>query len=123
MKLATLVVTVLVGVATAAACHHDNPPPAVPQTPAPAPTPAPTTAPPPAPVTQDTQVSPGIAMSSDIAELCGIKPTTESTFDYDKDELTKPDRDILSQLATCMTSGKLKGKSVALIGRADPRGT
>jgi peptidoglycan-associated lipoprotein len=30
---------------------------------------------------------------------------------------------VLDQLATCMTTGKLKGKSVSLIGRADPRGT
>ena len=57
--------------------------------------------------------------------LCGIKPiaNVNPTFDYDKDELTSDDRNILQQLAACMTSGKLKGKSVALVGRADPRGT
>jgi peptidoglycan-associated lipoprotein len=124
MKLATLASTLLLGLVVAAtACHHDNPPPAVPTQPTPPPPAAGSAAPPPAPVSQDTPVSAGIAMSSDIAALCNIRPTTESTFDYDKDELTKGDRDILSALATCMTSGKLKGKSVALIGRADPRGT
>src|SRR5262249_56575406 len=30
---------------------------------------------------------------------------------------------VLDQLATCLTTGALKGKAVALIGRADPRGT
>ena len=30
---------------------------------------------------------------------------------------------MLDQLATCLTTGALKGKSVSLIGRADPRGT
>ena len=30
---------------------------------------------------------------------------------------------MLDQLATCLTSGPLKGKPVSLIGRADPRGT
>ena len=30
---------------------------------------------------------------------------------------------MLEQLATCMTTGPLKGKNVRLIGRADPRGT
>ncbi|HEX4416858.1 MAG TPA: OmpA family protein, partial [Kofleriaceae bacterium] len=44
-------------------------------------------------------------------------------FDYDKDELTPEDRAVLDQLATCLTSGALKGKAISLIGRADPRGT
>jgi len=30
---------------------------------------------------------------------------------------------VLDQLATCLTTGALKGKAVSLIGRADPRGT
>jgi peptidoglycan-associated lipoprotein len=121
MKLATL--TLLVAVA--AACSHD-PPVAAPTTSASEPVPPPPAAaptPPPPPVADDQKVSPGLAMSSDIAALCGIQPNTQSTFDYDKDELTKEDREILGQLATCMTTGRLRGKSVALIGRADPRGT
>src|SRR5262245_56158605 len=78
----------------------------------------------------DQPVSPGIALSPDIAAACGIKPTpsteaapTSPTFEYDKDELTPDDRAVLDQLATCMTTGALKGKSVLMIGRADPRGT
>jgi len=83
---------------------------------------------PPPNVTGDTKVSPGLAVSKDLVELCGIKPTTTTTgsnpkFEYDKDELTSDDRAVLDQLATCLTSGALKGKAVALIGRADPRGT
>jgi peptidoglycan-associated lipoprotein len=76
-------------------------------------------------VANDTPVSPSLAVSSDIAALCGIKAAAgiESKFDYDKDELTAEDRDVLGQIATCMTTGKLKGKAVALVGRADPRGT
>jgi len=45
------------------------------------------------------------------------------TFEYDKDELTQDDRTVLDQLATCLMTGALKGKSVLMIGRADPRGT
>jgi peptidoglycan-associated lipoprotein len=82
---------------------------------------------PPAPIEQDTQVSPGIAVSGDIADLCKIKSTMTTRanpqFDYDKDELTAEDRVVLDQLATCLTTGALKGKPVSLIGRADPRGT
>jgi peptidoglycan-associated lipoprotein len=85
--------------------------------------------PPPLAIDKDTQISPGIAMSGDLATMCNIKaaaarpnPTTPQ-FDYDKDELTPDDRTALDQLATCLTTGPLKGKAVALIGRADPRGT
>jgi peptidoglycan-associated lipoprotein len=79
-------------------------------------------------VTTDQQVSPNIAVSGDLAQLCGIKaPGTTAgenpTFDYDKDELTKDDRTVLDQIATCLTSGAAKGRAVALVGRADPRGT
>lgn len=81
----------------------------------------------PAPIEKDTQVSPGIAVSGDIAELCKIKSTMTTganpQFDYDKDELTAEDRVVLDQLATCLTTGALKGRAVSLIGRADPRGT
>jgi peptidoglycan-associated lipoprotein len=73
----------------------------------------------------DQPVSPSLAVSPDIATACGIKaPATPTpTFDYDKDELTSEDRTVLDTLATCLATGALKGKTVALIGRADPRGT
>jgi peptidoglycan-associated lipoprotein len=105
------------------ACHHDEPK----TTPTP-----PADKPPPAnnnqlqQVTTDQKVSPNIALSGDLIQLCGIKPPAESAnpnFDYDKDELTPEDRTVLDQLATCLTTGPLKGKNISLIGRADPRGT
>ncbi len=78
-------------------------------------------------ITTDTQVSSGLAVSGDIAAACGLKvasPTTPNpTFDYDKDEITGDDKAVLDQIAVCLTTGALKGKAVALIGRADPRGT
>ena len=107
-----------------AACHHDEPKTT--------PTPPPADKPPPADntqlqqVTSDQKVSPNLALSGDLMQMCGIKPPAESAnpnFDYDKDELTPEDRTVLDQLATCLTTGALKGKAVSLIGRADPRGT
>jgi peptidoglycan-associated lipoprotein len=76
-------------------------------------------------VTGDQQVSPGLALSGDIVAACGIKitGTANPKFDYDKDELSPEDRQVLDQVATCLTTGALKGKAVSLIGRADPRGT
>jgi peptidoglycan-associated lipoprotein len=73
----------------------------------------------------DQPVSPSLAVSADIASACGIQaPATPApTFDYDKDELTPPDRAVLETLGTCLTTGALKGKTVLLVGRADPRGT
>jgi peptidoglycan-associated lipoprotein len=75
----------------------------------------------------DQQVSPNLALSGDIVQLCGITATKNATgaptFDYDKEELHPEDRQVLDQLATCLMSGALKGRSVSLIGRADPRGT
>lgn len=118
--------TLLLVLVAAVGCSHDKPkvaqptsevapkPDAKPDKPAPA-------------VDKDTQVSPGLAVSGDLASMCGIKPAASSKtspqFDYDKDELTADDRAVLDQLATCLTTGALKGKAVALIGRADPRGT
>ena len=81
---------------------------------------------PPPDVSKDQQVSPTLAVSADIIAACGIKaaPTSGSPkFDYDKDELTPEDRAVLDQIATCLTTGALKGRTVDLIGRADPRGT
>jgi peptidoglycan-associated lipoprotein len=76
-------------------------------------------------VDQDTAVTPSLAISPDILAACGIKVVTKAnpTFDTDEDKLTDDDRQILDQIATCLTTGPLKGKTVSLIGRADPRGT
>jgi len=119
--------TLLLVLAAAVGCSHDKPTTAktTPDVPAKR---EPTAATPQPVVDKDTQVSPGIAMSGDLATACNIKAASKSNpttpqFDYDKDELTADDRGALDQLATCLTTGALKGKAVALIGRADPRGT
>ena len=111
-------------VLVAVACGGDKPKVAK-TTPKPAEVSEPTPETPPPAVDKDTKVSPGIAMSGDLAAMCNIKIPQQMNpkFDYDKDELTPEDRTVLDQLATCLTSGAAKGKAVALIGRADPRGT
>lgn len=117
-------VALLFVAATAAACHHDKA-----QT-----TTASTTPPPPAttetqpPKQTDAQqpVSQNITAGDDLIAKCKIhfSNTTEAPkFDYDRAELTTEDRSVLEQIATCVTTGPLKGKTVKLTGRADPRGT
>jgi peptidoglycan-associated lipoprotein len=70
-------------------------------------------------------VSPSLAVSADLAALCSLKRRDEvpPTFDYDKAELSPEDREVLQEIATCMTQGPGKGKALTLTGRADPRGT
>jgi len=116
--------TLILVLAAAVGCGGDKPKVAKPTPPA-ADKPEPMADTPPPAVDKDTKVSPGIAISGDLAAMCNIKApqAMNPKFDYDKDELTPEDRTVLDQLATCLTSGAAKGKAVALIGRADPRGT
>jgi peptidoglycan-associated lipoprotein len=124
MKTTTLLV--VLSLAIVAGCSKDKPK-AVKTTPDVAKTEEAPPEKPAAAVEQDKQVSPGLALSGDIAEMCKIKSTMTTKanpqFDYDKDDLTPEDRTVLDQLATCLTTGALKGRGVSLIGRADPRGT
>lgn len=71
--------------------------------------------------------TPGLAVSDAIAAACGIAPrpdtkTVAPAFDYDSAALDQEDRELLAQIARCLTDGPLKGRAVTLIGRADPRG-
>jgi len=104
-------------------CSHSKPP--VASLPAAQPPPASTTpAEPasPAPV----PVSPHVAVDPDLARQCTLRfdSTAQAPkFDFDRFELLPEDRDVLEQVATCVTTGPLRGHVVQLVGRADPRGT
>jgi peptidoglycan-associated lipoprotein len=71
--------------------------------------------------------TPGLTVSDLIAQACGIKPravgqSVTPSFDYDSAALAESDRQMLGEVAKCLTEGALKGKAVTLIGRADARG-
>jgi len=71
-------------------------------------------------------VSSNVAISGDILAACKVEfqSTTEAPkFDYDSSELEADDVRVLTQVATCLTTGPLKGRNVKLVGRADPRGS
>ena len=64
-----------------------------------------------------------VNVASDVRMICNIDDSEKSPkFDFDSTSLSSADRDVLQQVAKCMTEGPLKGKSVQLVGRADPRG-
>jgi peptidoglycan-associated lipoprotein len=59
----------------------------------------------------------------DVRKACNVQDVEKpAKFDFDSTDLTDLDRDALKQIATCLTSGALKGRNVRLVGRADPRG-
>lgn len=77
------------------------------------------------PADDATPVSPNLSLSKGLAEACNISKNSEipPNFAYDQVELLPEDRAVLEQIATCLTSGPLKGRGLTLVGRADPRGT
>lgn len=102
-----------------AACHHDKKPVLVPQPAQPAPSAESAAAPP-----KSAAVSPNLAAADDLVQKCSLAVTQDTPqFDFDRFELTAQDREVLQQVATCLTTGPLKGKKLELVGRADPRGT
>jgi peptidoglycan-associated lipoprotein len=64
-----------------------------------------------------------LSLSDDLRRACRIEDTGAAPrFEFDSTILGPTDRSELDQLAKCMTAGPLAGKSVELVGRADPRG-
>ena len=62
-------------------------------------------------------------VANDLRALCNLPTPKEAPkFDFDASDLTATDREVLQGLAKCMTDGPMKGKSVRLVGHADPRG-
>jgi peptidoglycan-associated lipoprotein len=63
-----------------------------------------------------------VSISGEIRQRCGI-PDADAYFAFDSAHLTTNDHTPLDLVATCFTKGPLAGRSVKLVGRADPRGT
>ena len=66
-----------------------------------------------------------VNVDDDIIKACSLKfENIEDApkFDYDSDGLTPGEKNVLEAIAKCLTTGPLKGRTVDLVGRADPRG-
>jgi peptidoglycan-associated lipoprotein len=62
-----------------------------------------------------------VRVSDEIQRACGLE-LHETYFDYDSARLRSDQRTILRKLADCFSTGPLRGRTMALVGRADPRG-
>lgn len=63
----------------------------------------------------------GVHISDEIRQKCGITEP-DAFFAFDSSALQPAAAAILDKVAACFVSGPLKGKTVALVGHADPRG-
>jgi peptidoglycan-associated lipoprotein len=70
----------------------------------------------PAPATQSQ-----VVISDEIRRACGIADE-DAYFDFDSAVLRPNAVNMLQTLATCFETGPLKGRTMQLIGRCDPRG-
>ncbi len=77
------------------------------------------------PETTSARTRSGVRVSDDIRKACNIQIANVERapkFDYDDADLQPEDRDVLEQIAKCVTTGPLKGRHLNLVGRCDPRG-
>ena len=102
------------------ACGSDPPPPAAAPTGPTAP-PAATMEPTRPDKAGDVPSRSNINISEDIRKACGITDV-EAFFAYDSANVRPQDKAVLTKLATCFSTGALKGKQMRLVGHADPRG-
>jgi peptidoglycan-associated lipoprotein len=111
----------ILALGTALGCGSDPPPPAKSaEIPPPAANPAPT----PAannPKPDDDPAKGNINISDEIKKACGISDA-EAYFAYDSANIRAQDKAVLQKLATCFTTGALKGREMRLVGHADNRG-
>jgi peptidoglycan-associated lipoprotein len=66
-----------------------------------------------------------VGVSDDIVRACSIQFSNVDRapkFDFDRSDLPPADRDVLAQIARCVTTGPLKGRALRLVGRTDNRG-
>jgi peptidoglycan-associated lipoprotein len=100
-------------------CGAEQPPPKTEQAVAapPAP-PPPTRLPPQAP---ESPTASAVRISDEIVKACGITEP-DAYFAFDSANLRSDDAKVITQVITCFTGGPLKGRTLKLVGHADPRG-
>src|SRR5690349_2702302 len=112
----------LLAVGTALGCGSDPPPPPKTAQVAPPPETKPTPPPPASNPKPDDDPSKGnINIPDEIKKACGISDA-EAYFAYDSANIRPQDKAVLKKLATCFTTGPLKGREMRLVGHADNRG-
>jgi outer membrane protein OmpA-like peptidoglycan-associated protein len=64
----------------------------------------------------------GIVLSPTFSAQCKLPATPRVFFEFDSADLDGRDVEVLRRVAKCLAEGPLRGSSVELVGRADPRG-
>lgn len=89
---------------------------------------APSTTPEPAPTAQPASASgrsatvTGVRVDPQLKTACGILEVQEF-FELDSADVEPPQDTALYKLAECLSTGKLAGKKIRIIGHTDPRGS
>ena len=118
MKKLALIIAAPLLVLTMACGSDKKPTPVAPVTPQPEPPPTVTSAP-------AKPANSAVNVDDAITKACNLKFANDEAapkFDFNSEDLSQPEKDILEQIAKCLTTGPLKGRAVDLVGRADPRG-
>jgi peptidoglycan-associated lipoprotein len=63
-----------------------------------------------------------VRISDEIVKACGIS-APDAYFAFDSADVKADNTRVLDQVATCFTTGALKGRGLRLVGHADPRGS
>jgi peptidoglycan-associated lipoprotein len=100
------------------ACGGDAPPAKSPDTAKTAPTSPANRLPARAP---DSPTASAVRISDEIVKACGIQEP-DAYFAFDSANLRPEDSHVLQTIVTCFTSGPLAGRTLKLVGHADPRG-
>jgi peptidoglycan-associated lipoprotein len=102
-------------------CDDSKPPAKAPEAPPPV---ASATPPPPSRLplqAPDSPTASAVRISPEITTACGISDP-DAYFAFDSAHVRADDARVLGQLVTCFSTGPLKGRTVKLVGHADPRG-
>jgi peptidoglycan-associated lipoprotein len=119
-SLALVLAGAALGGAMTLGCGGDKPPPKTPDTASVAPVATASTPrlPEKAP---DSPTASAVRISDEIVQACGIS-APDAYFAFDSDHVRKDDARVLEQVTTCFSTGPLKGRTLKLVGHADPRG-
>lgn len=66
-----------------------------------------------------------VQIGKPLRDRCNLPETAQEApaFEYDQATLRARGRNVLDDVATCMTDGPLKGEVITIVGRSDPRGS
>ncbi|HLK38480.1 MAG TPA: OmpA family protein [Polyangiaceae bacterium] len=69
----------------------------------------------------DSPTASAVRISDEIIKACGISEP-DAYFAFDSANVRPDDARVLDQVVKCFTSGPLAGRTIKLVGHADPRG-